>query len=42
MAKLQSNQRFYKSDIKLAITTATQTTRLQHSPGPNSKYTQLQ
>ena len=38
-AKLQSNHRLYNSDIykNLTLTTATQTTRLQHSPGPNSR-----
>ena len=47
-AKLQSNYRLYNSNIyKTWLTTATQTTRLQHSPGPNSRqnirrnYTQL-
>ena len=37
MTKLQSKHRFYKSDIKSAIDHSNQTTRLPHSPGPNSR-----
>ena len=47
MTKLQSNHIFYKSDIKPDIDHSN-TNRLKHSPGPNSKqyvrrsYTQQQ